>query len=114
MWIRVLQNAGWIACLLAAPALAQSPGSSRPERGTLLSAEAGDTACYLRIRDEAGQSRNWMAAFELCEDVQGRIGRGFALDWETARVAHPSCQGDTNCRRTQTVTLVARLRPLPR
>lgn len=114
MRMSVLMGAGWIACLLAVPAQAQSQSPSRPEQGTLLSVEAGDTACYLRMRDDAGQTRNWPAAFELCENVQARIGRRFALDWESARVAHPSCQGDTNCRRTQSVTLVARLRPLPR
>ena len=114
MRISLLAKACLISCLMASPALAQSTSPPRPERGTLLAAEAGDIACYLRIRDDAGQSRAWMAAFELCEGAEARIGRRFALDWEAGSVAHPSCQGDINCRRTQAVTLVVRLRPLPR
>lgn len=89
---------------LAAPALAQSPG---PARGTVLSAQNGDIACYIRIRDEAGQTRSWMADFDLCNRAERSIGRMVGLSWRAESVQHPSCQGDPNCRRTQRVMLIS-------
>lgn len=93
---------------------AQSQSAPRPERGTLLSAHAGDVACYLEIRDEAGKSQSWMADFALCEAAEARIGRRFALTWKAGNVLHPSCQGNPDCRRSQRVMLITGLRPLPR
>lgn len=100
--------------LLSSFNLAQSQPAPRPERGTLLSAQAGDVACYLEIRDEAGKSRSWMADFELCETAAARIGRRFALTWQAGNVLHPSCQGNPDCGRSQRVMLITGLRPLPR
>ncbi len=102
MTIKVWHLAAMLA--LAAPALAQTPG---PARGTVLSAENGDIACYVRIRDEAGQTRSWMADFDICNRAERSIGRMVGLTWSAASVQHPSCQGDPSCRRTQRVMLIS-------
>jgi hypothetical protein len=102
----------WAAGSLVASGSAWA--QSNPARGTLVSAEAGDVACYLRIRDEDGQTRNWMAAFELCEGAEARIGQRFALTWRAGNVLHPSCQGNMDCGRSLRVMLIEELRPLPR
>lgn len=102
----------WTSLALAQPA--QAPAQRLPTQGVLFAAEAGDIACYLGIRDEAGQSRRWMAEFELCEDAAARIGRRFALIWREGAVQRPDCQGNPDCRRTQRVQLIVGLAPLPR
>lgn len=98
---------GWAGMTSAQPAKA-------PAQGVLLSAEAGDIACYLHIRDDAGDSRRWMAEFEFCEGAGPRIGRRFALTWREGNVQHPDCQGNPACRATRRVLLVVGMRPLPR
>lgn len=104
---------------LCALALAVGPAGLRaqdapPTQGVLQAAEAGDIACYLRIRDAAGQSRRWMAEFDLCERAPPLIGRAVSLSWKPGRVQHPSCQGDPDCRHSQQVMLVTRIAPLTR
>ncbi len=103
----------WRAALLGLGLAALPNGSTamaqpeRPARGAILSAEQGDIACYLRIRDEAGQVRRWMADFDVCGAAERTIGRVVGLRWTEANVMHPSCQGDPSCRRTQRVVLVS-------
>jgi hypothetical protein len=98
--------------LLAWAGLAMAQPAKAPAQGVLVSAEAGDIACYLGIRDESGQSRRWMAEFELCEGARARIGRRYALTWREGNVQHPDCQGNPDCRRSQRVLLVVGLKPL--
>ena len=113
MRLRSLARGAGIA-LLSLHNPAQSQPAPRPERGTLLSAQAGDVACYLEIRDEAGKSQSWMADFELCEAAEARIGGRFALTWKAGDILHPGCQGNPDCGRSQRVMLITGLRPLPR
>lgn len=82
-----------------------------PLRGTLLGADAGDIACYLRIRDEAGSTRTWMASFEMCEQAEAVMGRRVTLVWRPGQVLHPSCQGNMDCGRSLHVMLVERMTP---
>lgn len=98
---------GTLLGLAAIIAMAASAWAQGPARGTILSAEQGDIACYLRIRDEAGQTRRWMADFDACAAAERAIGRLVTLRWTEANVMHPSCQGDPSCRRTQRVVLVS-------
>lgn len=106
--MRAIPAAGLILLIATMPARAQD---APPLTGTLLSAEAGDIACYLRIRDPAGVSRRWMAEFDLCEQAGRLIGRSVNLAWTSLRVQHPSCQGDSDCKRMQQVMLVAGMTP---
>lgn len=104
--------AAWM--LIGAGAAMAQPAAKGPERGTLVSAQAGDVACYLQIRDDEGRSQSWMADFTLCEGSGPRIGRRFALTWRRDSVQHPSCQGNPDCRRSQQVMLIVAMKPLPR
>lgn len=103
-----LHAAGLALLLMTGTAQAQD---APPVRGTLLGAEAGDIACYLRIRDEAGRTRAWMADFEMCEQAPRLIGRSVNLTWKPGRVQHPDCQGAPECRRSQQVLLVTGMQP---
>jgi hypothetical protein len=100
------------AAMLAFAGMAMAQPAKAPAQGVLVSAEAGDIACYLGIRDDTGQSRRWMAEFELCGSASARIGRRYALTWREANVQHPDCQGNPDCRRTQRVLLVVGMKPL--
>ncbi len=105
---------GVALALLAGAASGQSAPRPGPAQGTLLAAQAGDTACHLTIRDDAGARADWMAGFELCEKAAGAIGRRFAFDWQAGNVLHPSCQGNVDCGRSLRVMLVQRMTPLAR
>jgi hypothetical protein len=83
-----------------------------PARGTLLEAQAGDVACYLNIRDEAGRAEVWMAAFELCEQAEGKTGRRYAFHYEPGNVLHPDCQGNMECGRSLRAMLAVKMQPL--
>lgn len=111
--MRMLAGVATGVMALAGPAWAQS-APERPTSGTLVSAEAGDVACYLRIRDGNGQTRNWMASFEMCEGAEARVGRHFALSWRAGNVLYPSCQGNMDCGRSLRVMLIDGMQPLPR
>jgi hypothetical protein len=100
------------AAMLASAGMAMAQPAKAPNQGVLVSAEAGDIACHLGIHDDTGQSRRWMAEFELCESARARIGRRYALTWREGNVQHPDCQGNPDCRRTQRVLLVVGMKPL--
>lgn len=104
----VLQAAA--LALLLMPGMAQAQNAP-PTRGTLLGADAGDVACYLRIRDETGGTRSWMATFEMCEKAEAVMGRRVTLAWRPGRVLHPSCQGNMDCGRSLQVMLVEGMTP---
>lgn len=106
----------WVveAAMMAWAGMAAAQPAKAPAQGVLVSAEAGDIACYLGIRDDTGQSQRWMAEFELCEGAAARIGRRFAFTWREGQVQHPDCQGNPECRRTQRALLVVGLKALPR
>lgn len=79
---------------------------------TIRSLTAGDRACYLEVEDEQGQRREEMASFELCErnDLVGKRAR---LRFEPAQVMAESCQGNPDCKETETVQLVQDVELLP-
>lgn len=66
---------------------------------------AGDRACYMEVEDGAGNRREQMAAFEICERAE-LIGKQVRLRLEKAQVQAESCQGNPDCTDTETVDLV--------
>jgi hypothetical protein len=91
--------------VLMSPALLAAP----PATATLLSLDNGDVACYLKLKDEQGKSVSQMADFELCETGKALQGKKVALTYSTVRVMAASCQGDVNCKKTETRTLATRM-----
>lgn len=108
--------APFLVLLAALPAAAQQAPRPGPGEAVVVSATAGDAACYLTLRDSAGRQANWPASFELCEegDAGVRPGRRYAFRWEAGNILHPSCQGNMDCGRSLRVMLAVEARPLAR
>jgi hypothetical protein len=67
----------------------------------------GDTACYITLEDARGKRSEEMADFELCEKTK-LIGQRVRLKRERSAVMAASCQGDPECKKTQTVNLIVK------
>lgn len=80
--------------------------------GTITAMEAGDIACYLTLRDDAGVRFREMADFEICEQ-RSLLNKRVSLTYKQSRVQSASCQGDPDCKKSDTVLLVVSARPLP-
>lgn len=80
---------------------------------TLLSVTAGDTACYLGVRDGGGVERQLMGAFEVCpggaDDATPLIGKSVHVRTRPDKVAAPSCQGAPDCTDTVDTDLVIKV-----
>lgn len=79
--------------------------------GTIVSLNAGDTACYLKLKDDRGTAFEEMARFEICEQ-RALLGKRVALTYVQQTVMSPDCQGDPACRKTRTVALVSAAKPV--
>jgi hypothetical protein len=82
-------------------------GQVKQSHGVLRSAEAGDIACYLTLVDDRGREFTEQAEFELCEAPP--LGKRVRLHYRIGQVASPRCEGDPDCKLTETVPLVVRL-----
>ena len=90
------------------PATVDVGGETKQTEGRLLSASAGDVACYLEFADAQGEPFSEMANFDLCES-DALHGAWVRIGYETGNVMADSCQGDADCSETQVVALVATL-----
>ena len=79
--------------------------------GTIMSMNAGDTACYLKLKDDRGAAFEEMARFEICEQ-RALVGKRVALTYVQQTVMSPDCQGDPACKKTRTVALVSAAKPV--
>lgn len=79
--------------------------------GTVTSMNAGDTACYLKLKDERGAVFEEMARFEIC-DQRALLGKRVSLSYVLQNVMSPDCQGDPACKKTRTVALVSAAKPI--
>lgn len=96
--------AGVFAC---PPAMAQ-----QTKVGTIVSMAAGDRSCLIQLRDDAGKRLDEPADFEICEQ-RSLIGKRVTLAYKSARVMAESCQGDVNCKKSDTIMIVVSARPTP-
>ena len=96
---------------LAQPRVEAGRAKPGPATGVLVEAAAGDAACYLTIRDEAGATRNWEAGFEMCEQAPRLLNRRLAFTWSMANILHPDCQGNMECGRSLRLMIVTGMRP---
>ena len=72
---------------------------------TVKSMQAGDVACYVDLIGEDGNAYESLADFEIC-DKRRLIGKRVHLTYEQANVMAASCNGDMDCRRTETVWII--------
>jgi hypothetical protein len=100
-----------VGLLIPGVAAAQSPPpAAKPAVATITGMQAGDVACYLTLRDEAGATSDAMADFAIC-DKPSLVGRRVRLTWQMGNVQAPSCQGNPDCKQTVRVPLVVGAAP---
>ncbi len=85
---------------------------TKPAVATITALQAGDVACYLTLRDEAGKTSEEMAEFEVCETQAELRGRRARLTWTIGNVLADECQGSPDCGKTKRVALVASAKPI--
>ena len=76
--------------------------------GIIVSAVAGDTACYLQIKDESEMMHDEMASFDLCEAPE-LLNQPSEFAYESANVMAASCEGRAECTDTDEVWLIVAL-----
>lgn len=110
-----------LGSMLATGLHAQSPappdtvvvaGVTKRAVGSVVSLQAGDTACHVVLKDDQGRTFQEMADFAVCERPKAVLGRRVALSYMQATVPADSCQGDPACRKTQKVVIVQALKVL--
>lgn|GEM_PF-538797 len=110
---------GFAACLLvsALPAAAQDTvtvgGEKKRAFGTPTEFQNGDAACYVTLKDDRGATFEELADFDLCAMEKSLKGKRLALTYKTARVMAASCQGNPDCKKSETVVLIASAKPAP-
>ena len=96
----------------------QQTGTSGPVRvggvnkqtvGTVTGLNAGDRGCYISLTNDQGRAFEEIADFAVCEKPKAIMGKRVSLGYTVERVMAAACQGDTNCRKTDTVALVTTL-----
>jgi hypothetical protein len=114
-----LVRSGFLGLLLlsALPAAAQDTVTIGSEKkrafGTPTAFQNGDTACYITLKDDRGATFEELADFDLCSLEKSLKGKRLALTYKTARVMAASCQGNPDCKKSETVVLIASAKPAP-
>lgn len=104
---------------LVCPALAHAQdtitvgGATKRAFGTPIKFVNGDTACFITLRDDKGATFDEAADFDLCAQERALRGKRVALTYKASRVQAASCQGDPNCKRSETVVLIVAAKPAP-
>lgn len=86
------------------PAASASTGASA-EAVLIKALNPGDTACYMTVENARGKRSEEMASFELCERPK-LVGQRVFLKRKAEKVMAASCQGNMDCKKTQTVNLI--------
>lgn len=107
----------FVVLCLSLPAYAQDAvtvgGQTKRTFGTPIAFESGDIACYLTLKDDRGATFREMADFDLCAQERALKGKRVALTYRAQRVQSASCQGNPDCKKTDTVILVVAAKPAP-
>jgi len=103
--------------LAALPAVAQDTvtvgGLKKRAFGTPIEFQNGDVSCGLTLKDDRGATFHESADFDLCAQEKALKGKRLALTYKTARVMAASCQGDPDCKKSDTVVLIVSAKPAP-
>ena len=116
----VEREAGWVGpaepiefkakeCLDGKSNSSQKLPKEKVQYGVIVSAEAGDTACYLQIKDDSGEVHDELAGFDLCED-QTLLNKPSEFIYERTSVMAASCEGDPDCKDTESVWLITEIK----
>jgi hypothetical protein len=98
---------GWQAPASASTekAAAPAPTAANAEVMLIKALNPGDTACYMTVENARGKRSEEMASFELCERPK-LVGQRVVLKRKAEKVMAASCQGNMDCKKTQTVNLI--------
>jgi len=88
-------------------------GTTKRAFGVPIRFENGDTACMITLKDDRGAIFTEAADFELCARENSLKGKRVALTYRMSRVQAASCQGNPDCKRSDTVALVVAAKPAP-
>lgn len=118
MFFSVLRYASVTLLALAAlPAVAQDTvtvgGVKKRAFGIPIEFQNGDVACRITLKDDRGATFDEAADFDLCAQEKALKGKRLALTYKTARVMAASCQGDPDCKKSETIVLIASAKPAP-
>lgn len=113
-----MRSASVILLLLSSlPAAAQEMvtvgGEKKRAFGTPIEFQNGDVSCGLTLKDDRGATFHESADFELCVQEKALKGKRLALTYKTARVMAASCQGNPDCKKSDTVVLIVSAKPAP-
>lgn len=117
--MRALLRSSVVALFLAfaLPAAAQDTvavgGATKRAFGTPTALQNGDIACYVTLKDDRGATFNESADFELCAQEKSLKGKRMALTYKATRVQAASCQGDPDCKKSDTIVLIVAAKPAP-
>ena len=115
--MRLSLLASSLLLLVSAVAQAQDTvtvgGATKRAFGTPIKFVNGDTACFITLKDDKGATFDEPADFDLCTQERTLKGKRVALTYKASRVQAASCQGDPNCRRSDTVVLIVVAKPAP-
>ncbi|MCC8430944.1 hypothetical protein LJ725_18375 [Reyranella aquatilis] len=118
MFFSVLRYASVTFLTLAAlPAVAQDSvtvgGVKKRAFGIPIEFQNGDVACRITLKDDRGATFDEAADFDLCAQERALKGKRLALTYKAARVMAASCQGDPDCKKSETIVLIASAKPAP-
>ena len=89
---------------------ANAPAAAQPPSMTLVKLEAGDTGCYVSIKDPTGQTHTMVGDAGLCpdgeQDASALINKVVSLETNKVTVPSPECQGDPECGTTQEIDVI--------
>jgi hypothetical protein len=106
-----------LLALAALPAVAQDTvtvgGVKKRAFGIPIEFQNGDVACRITLKDDRGATFDEAADFDLCAQEKALKGKRLALTYKTARVMAASCQGDPDCKKSETIVLIASAKPAP-
>ncbi|TAJ85378.1 MAG: hypothetical protein EPO10_13730 [Reyranella sp.] len=117
--MRSLFGSAFVAFLLVStlPVEAQDTvtigGEKKRAFGTAIGFRNGDTACFVTLKDDRGITFDEPADFDLCAMEKSLKGKRLALTYKTARVMAASCQGNPDCKKSDTIILIASVKPAP-
>ena len=88
-----------------AAAPAANPVADPDAITTLRGLTMGDRACYVTVEDAAGETREEMGEFILCEGT-ALVGQRVRLTYGEVPVPAASCEGDPACTETEVLRIV--------
>ena len=93
------------------PAEVTVAGQTVPARAVVTAMEAGDRACMVTLRTDAGAAQTVFADYSVC-DSDAIEGRRVQIEYAPDEIMAASCDGDPECLDSETVALAVVATPI--